>query len=841
MADVIVALSSGATEAQIQSALDALPDGGTLRLPANEAISISSGLVMNVQGRSITLDLNGSTLQQAGDVQVLYVRGGYAAAQSVSLGHNGAGEVTLTTGGSGPAAAVGDWVKLYSDSVLPHDQGATTRLGQAMQVESVSGNTLTLKGVLVDGDLYADNLRLSKYISGAPTVENGTIRGDQSHPTWTQDLVELRGTVHAEVSHLTVRDGNSMGINVVGSVDAKLSQIVAINLTDDTANGHYGYGVHSASSIGTTVDGMYAEHVRHATDDNSVGGDAGMPDPSKYGADIGLTVSDVVANGATATAFSWHSEGRLGSVSDSVVFDSWGVLGARGLDNSMSDVAGTGNERGIQFYEYGDGDGRDITVDNVQLRATTYYGYSSLNTPADDIVSNSRFQVYDTHPWVATGITPVNTTTQVVAQGFDSVPGAIIGTAGDDRLLGGGGADTIQAGGGTDYIWGGGGADLLSGGAGADRFAYLSTAEGGDIITDFQAGSGGDAIDLSVIAIQNGWRGDMFAGGYVGLVQSGADTLVRVDANGGGDAYVTLATLKNVDAMAARANISTEIHVTGDTGIDAIGTPAASAPADPYAGALRVTTMGGLLHGTDAADVMMGSAGSDTLMGGAGNDHLYGLSPSGGADGADTLMAGDGSDYLQGNAGNDSLDGGSGSDRVNGGADNDVLTGDDGNDTMNGNRGDDRLDGGAGNDLLRGGQGNDMLSGDADNDTLSGDLGQDVLTGGSGSDTFIFSGQGSPMATPDRITDFAPGTDHLSFGFTPIALLSGAPQASLAAASTLAQMLFDGHAGDHELAAVGVGADTYLFYSSSGGATVDSAILLSNLSSAATTGLADVV
>src|SRR5262249_1186318 len=148
--------------------------------------------------------------------------------------------------------------------------------------------------------------------------------------------------------------------NVVGSVNAKLSQIVAINLTDDTATGRYGYGVHSASSVGTTVTGMYGEHVRHVTDDNSVGVDPGTADPSKYGADIGLTVSDVVANATTATAFSWHSEGRLGSVADSVVFNSWGVLGARGVDNGMSDVAGTGNERGIQFYEYGDGDGRDI-------------------------------------------------------------------------------------------------------------------------------------------------------------------------------------------------------------------------------------------------------------------------------------------------------------------------------------------------------------------------------------------------------------------------------------------------------------------------------------------------
>ena len=824
MTELVVALPSGATEGQIQSALNSLPDGGTLILPANETIVVSAGLVMNVAERSITLDLNGSTLQQAGDVSVLYVRGGYAPAQSAVLGQDQAGQVTITTPGAAPGAA-GDWVKVYSDSLLPHDQGATTRLGQAMEVVSVSGNTLTLKGELVDAASYVDNIRVSAFTSGSPTIQNGTVRGDQTHPDWVQNLVQLRATVDADVNHLTVRDGNSMGINVVGSVNATVSQVAAINLTDDTSSGRYGYAVHSASSIGTTVTGLYAESVRHATDDNSVGVEPGAPDPSKYGADLRLTVSDVVAYGNTATAFSWHSEGRLGSVTDSVVFNSWGVLGARGLNNSMSDVAGTGNARGIQFYEYGDGDGRDIAVDNVQLRATTYYGYSSINTPANNVVRNSSFEVFDTKKWIATGISAIDSRTTVVTRGSENLPGTIVGTALDDRLIGGGGNDSIQGGGANDYIWGGGGADLLAGGAGADRFAFLSAGEAGDVITDFQAGSGGDAIDLSVIAIRNGWKGDIFARGYVALAQSGGDTLVQVDANGDGDGYVTLATLRNVGANMASANISTEIHVTGDR-------PAAGAPiaVNAYPGALRATAEGGVINGTAAHEMILGSAGSDTLMGGGGNDHMYGLSPSGGTDGADLLSAGDGSDYLQGNAGNDSLEGGSGSDRVNGGAADDLMNGDDGNDVMNGNRGNDSVNGGGGNDFVRGGQGDDLLSGGDGHDILSGDLGQDVLSGGAGFDTFTFAGPGSPTAAPDRITDFTPGADHLALGFAPSALLTGAVQSSLAAAGAFAQLLFDSHAGGHEAAALMVGADTYLFYASDAGAIIDSAVQLAGVS-----------
>ena len=41
---------------------------------------------------------------------------------------------------------------------------------------------------------------------------------------------------------------------------------------------------------------------------------------------------------------------------------------------------------------------------------------------------------------------------------------------------------------------------------------------------------------------------DAVADGYVGLTQSGANTLVQIDADDGGDGLLTLATLENVTA-----------------------------------------------------------------------------------------------------------------------------------------------------------------------------------------------------------------------------------------------------------------------------------------------------
>lgn len=230
-------------------------------------------------------------------------------------------------------------------------------------------------------------------------------------------------------------------------------------------------------------------------------------------------------------------------------------------------------------------------------------------------------------------------------------------------------------------------------------------------------------------------------------------------------------------------------------------------------------------------NVILGGGGADTLTGGSGNDHIYGQSPNGGADGADTIAGGGGSDYINGNAGNDTISGGDGSDRIQGGADNDQLSGDAGNDTINGNRGNDMVNGGDGNDSLRGGQDNDTISGGNGDDILSGDAGIDQLTGGAGADRFLFgSGTSAIGGTIDTVTDFQQGADLVSLGFVPASVLVGSSTAaSIDAARTAAQALFDGNAGNNEVAAINLtGGSVLIFYGSSGGATIDSVVAFQN-------------
>ena len=103
-----------------------------------------------------------------------------------------------------------------------------------------------------------------------------------------------------------------------------------------------------------------------------------------------------------------------------------------------------------------------------------------------------------------------------------------------------------------------------------------------------------------------------------------------------------------------------------------------------------------------------------------------------------------------------------------------VLNGEGGNDTLNGGAGIDTLNGGAGNDILNGQDGNDTLNGGTENDTLNGGAGLDNLTGGAGADTYVFQFGQSTVLSPDRITDFAIGTDKIDL-LTSTGLATPAP------------------------------------------------------------------
>ena len=95
----------------------------------------------------------------------------------------------------------------------------------------------------------------------------------------------------------------------------------------------------------------------------------------------------------------------------------------------------------------------------------------------------------------------------------------------------------------------------MNGGAGSDLFLYRldNNADlgslGGDSIIGFETGK--DRIDLTDLFQDFGIRTDDAIGdGFLSLEVVGGDTVLRFDSNGGGDGFVTLATLQGVTNVA---------------------------------------------------------------------------------------------------------------------------------------------------------------------------------------------------------------------------------------------------------------------------------------------------
>lgn len=166
-------------------------------------------------------------------------------------------------------------------------------------------------------------------------------------------------------------------------------------------------------------------------------------------------------------------------------------------------------------------------------------------------------------PPPATGVAKTGTA------GSDTLTGGggddtLRGEAGSDRLYGNAGNDSLSGGGGTDLLSGGDGADRLSGGlsgdylyggAGADSFVFGSVDERGDAVMDFRRAEG-DRLDLSGIFGQGlDTQAQLVAGGYAKISDARDGVRVHVDADGGGDEYALLATLRGVSAASLGGDI----------------------------------------------------------------------------------------------------------------------------------------------------------------------------------------------------------------------------------------------------------------------------------------------
>ncbi|CAO3439531.1 beta strand repeat-containing protein [Azospirillum doebereinerae] len=376
------------------------------------------------------------------------------------------------------------------------------------------------------------------------------------------------------------------------------------------------------------------------------------------------------------------------------------------------------------------------------------------------------------------------------------------GGAGNDQLTGNSARDQIFGGDGNDTITGAGGDDYLEGGAGRDTFV-LRPGDGWDYIGDFQAGTGGDLLDLTA------WTGI-----------TNFDALLALATSDGNDTILTFSPTASVRL----SGVARSALTAGNVALAAGGGPVGGDPVggDPAGGTLSlgpatVSVAEGSGGGTTnvlftvtrsgdvstAASVNWSIAGSGASAAGAA-DFVGETLPSG----VVTFAAGQGTATIavpvradttvesdEGftvtlstpSAGWVIAAGGATGVIVNddaaagGGTPGQILTGTAARDELYGTAGNDTIVGGAGNDYMEGGAGSDRFVIDAgDGWDAIGDF-----QGGAGGDVLDLSGWTS-LTDADAVIAAATqdsGGTVLNLSATTGVRLMGVAKASLTAAN----------------------------------------------------------
>ncbi|MEL7267679.1 MAG: hypothetical protein AAFP69_23110, partial [Planctomycetota bacterium] len=344
-----------------------------------------------------------------------------------------------------------------------------------------------------------------------------------------------------------------------------------------------------------------------------------------------------------------------------------GIFRNDGTSDTVVDVIDSGSENDTIFFEY------TLTGENGSF---VEYTLSIDAGGGNDVVTGNYGEVFDD------GAARVD-----IDMGAGDDRAEVFNVEdGDVTLLGGAGADyllvgnnvTVDAGSGDDLVETRSNETIeVTLGSGQDTL--FTESSGVVVITDFEAGAGGDLVDIS--SLLNGllnWDGasNPFGSGDMQIIQSGSSVLLQTDRNGGGDEFVTRIEFQNT--------LLSDLTVENFT------------PSFPLDGS-EPPMPGITLVGDENSNVLEGTGGPDDLSGLGGSDTLNGLA---------------GDDLLDGGAGNDSLNGGVGNDRLLGGSGNDTLRGDDGDDELDGGDGVDTLIGDDGSDTMIGGQGADRIISD---------------------------------------------------------------------------------------------------------------------------------
>ena len=208
--------------------------------------------------------------------------------------------------------SVGDWLLIRSTDLQYNDPTATR--GVLRKIFSISGNSVTLDAALYENMTSNAKCVKMNIATGGSITGRGQIKHNDpaSH---NKTLISISYSYRPFIGeHILLGPGGGPGIQYNGTIEAT-SLASMIDLINDSANGHYGYGVtFGGPSRGGYVARGTARNIRHAFtttnaqerihDDFAIGS---YGEPEDFYVGDGFTAID-----STSAGFDTHEPGRRG-------------------------------------------------------------------------------------------------------------------------------------------------------------------------------------------------------------------------------------------------------------------------------------------------------------------------------------------------------------------------------------------------------------------------------------------------------------------------------------------------------------------------------------------------
>jgi polygalacturonase len=381
----------------IQLAFNAVASGGSVFFPAGSYKLLSGISVVN---KTVHVDARAAKFLVNANVAAFRFDSS-TSANIYSLTSNYViGATTLACSTLPAALADGTAFKIVSNAVDPanRDKGSNADQYRSGEWATASGGTttsITLRNPLrftrgvsptstageeakVDAYTTALNARVIIPSTYSLSWDGGEIQYEDGHDGdgWNQPALTLTGLYRPTVQGLAINRGYQVGIAIAGCVDAKASNCVVKNLTDNTSLGQFGYGVAEGGCLRTQIIGCSFSNTRHGYTTTNI---AIAASSSHLGSLLrsGRTQSSLIANcsayGKTVSGFDTHHDAEDTAFINCVCEGGDVGFSGRGRNLTFTGCKALNTDIGfIIFTEYESGDpDDDLFVSGKPEGATT--------------------------------------------------------------------------------------------------------------------------------------------------------------------------------------------------------------------------------------------------------------------------------------------------------------------------------------------------------------------------------------------------------------------------------------------------------------------------------------